>query len=104
MASISERYKGRGLVVVGIHTPEFEQEKDPALVRTAVAGLAIPYPVVLDNEQKMWDALGTGAWPSLYLIDRKGTVRLEHVGEIHARTGDAQRLESLIESLLRESA
>ena len=104
MADIFERYKGRGLQVIGIQAPEFEQEKDPALVRSAVQELAIPYPVVLDNDLKMWDALGTSAWPSLYLVDRKGAVRLEHVGEIHARTEDARRLESLIESLLRESA
>ena len=104
MASVSERYARRGLRVVGIHTPEFEQEKDAALVRAAVARLNVPYPVVLDNDEKMWDALGTAAWPSLYLVDRKGDVRLEHVGEIHARTDDARHIESLIESLLRESA
>ena len=104
MASISERYAGRGLQVIGVHTPEFDQERDPALVRNAVQGLAIPYPVVLDNDQAMWDALGTAAWPSLYLVDRKGAVRLEHIGEIHTRTEDAERLESLIESLLREPA
>jgi redoxin len=104
VASISERYAGRGLKVVGIHTPEFEQEKDAALVRAAVARLNVPYPVVLDNDEKMWDALGTAAWPSLYLVDRKGAVRLEHVGEIHARTEEARHLEARIESLLREPA
>jgi len=52
----------------------------------------------------MWDALGTYAWPSLYLVDRKGAVRVEHVGEIHAGTKDAWHLEAQIESLLRESA
>lgn len=104
MASISERYAGRGLVVIGVHTPEFEQEKDPALVRAAVAHLGLRYPIVLDNDEKMWDALGTGAWPSLYLVDRKGAVRTEHVGEVHAGTKDARHLEALIEALLRESA
>jgi len=104
VASIAEQFGSRGLHVVGIHTPEFEQEKDPALVRAAVARLKVPYPVVLDNDETMWDALGTYAWPSLYLVDRKGAVRVEHVGEIHAGTKDAWHLEAQIESLLRESA
>ena len=104
MASIAERFGRRGVQVVGIHTPEFEQEKDPALVRAAVARLGLRYPIVLDNDEAMWDALGTAAWPSLYLVDRKGAVRTEHVGEIHAGTKDAQRLEALIEALLREPA
>ena len=104
MATISERYSKRGLQVVGIHTPEFDQEKDPALVRAAVRSLAVPYPVVLDNDLKLWDALGTYAWPSLYVIDRKGAVRVEHIGEIHSGTEDGRKLEAQIESLLRESA
>ena len=73
-------------------------------MRAAVGRLRVPYPVVLDNDERMWDALGTYAWPSLYLVDRKGAVRVEHVGEIHAGTKDARQIESLIESLLRESA
>ncbi|HET8946814.1 MAG TPA: redoxin family protein [Candidatus Polarisedimenticolia bacterium] len=104
VASISERFSRRGVQVVGVQTPEFEQEKDPALVRAAVARFGVRYPIVLDNDTRMWDALGTAAWPSLYLVDRKGAVRVEHVGEIHAGTKDAQRLEAQIESLLRESS
>lgn len=103
MASLSERFGGRGLRVVGIQSPEFEQEKDPALVRAAVERLGVRYPVVLDNDQTMWDALDTYAWPSLYVVDRKGAVRIEHVGEIHAGTEDARHLEAQIEALLRES-
>jgi hypothetical protein len=73
-------------------------------VRAAVAHLGLRYPIVLDNDEAMWDLLGTAAWPSLYLVDRKGMLRLSHIGEIHAGTGDAKRLEARIESLLNEPA
>ena len=104
MASVAERFGGRGVQVVGVQSPEFEQEKDLDLVRAAVRHLKVTWPVYVDNDQKMWDALGTEAWPSLYVVDRMGRIRLSHIGEIHAGDDDAKRIESLLESLLREPA
>ena len=104
MASTDEKFRPRGATVVGVHTPEFEPERDPANVRREVRRLGITYPVVLDNDNRMWDALDNHSWPSLYLIDRKGRIRATHAGEIHAGTGDARGLEELIETLLREPA
>lgn len=104
MASVAERFSRRGVQVVGVQSPEFEQEKDLDLVRAAVKRLAVTWPVYVDNDEKMWDALGTEAWPSLYVIDRKGGIRLSHVGEIHAGDQDAARIEALLDTLLAEPA
>ena len=104
MASVDARYGKRGVKVVGVHTPEFDQEHDPDRVRAAASHLKVTWPVMLDNDSAMWDALGTEAWPSLYVVDKRGRIRFEHVGEIHAGDGDARRIESLLDALLREPA
>jgi alkyl hydroperoxide reductase subunit AhpC len=104
VASVAERFGRRGVQVVGVQSPEFEQEKDIDLVRAAVKRFGVTWPIYVDNDEKMWDALGTEAWPSLYVVDRKGGIRLSHVGEIHAGDDDAKRIESLLDTLLREPA
>lgn len=101
MASVHEKFGGRGVRVIGVHAPEFEPERDPANVRREVKRLGVAYPIVMDNELTMWDALDNRAWPALYLIDRRGIIRTMHVGEIHAGTADARRLEEQIEQLLK---
>lgn len=104
MASVQERYGKRGVQVIGVHTPEFDQERDPDLVRAASTHLKVTWPVMLDNDSAMWDALGTEAWPSLYVVDKRGRIRLQHVGEIHANTPEARDIETLLDALLREPA
>ena len=104
MASIAERFGRRGVQVIGVQSPEFEQEKDLDLVRAAVKRFDITWPIYVDNDEKMWDALGTEAWPSLYVVDRTGGIRLTHIGEIHKGDDDATKIEALLEALLREAA
>src|SRR5262249_23076266 len=65
----AEKYKDRGLVVIGVHTPEFSVEKDFANVTRASASLGVGYPVVIDNDYGIWRAFGNHAWPALYFID-----------------------------------
>jgi thiol-disulfide isomerase/thioredoxin len=77
----AERYADRGLVVVGVHAPEFGFEHDLANVRRAVAELGVGYPVVIDNEFAIWRAFGNHYWPALYLLDGDGRVRFQHFGE-----------------------
>ncbi len=101
MASVHERFGGRGVRVIGVHTPEFDHERDPASVRREVKRLGLAYPIVLDNEMKMWEALDNRAWPALYVIDRRGAIREVHVGEIHSGTAEARRLEERLETLLK---
>ena len=74
-------YRDKGLVIVGVHTPEFEFEKDPANVEKAVKDLGIFYPVALDNNYETWSAYHNQYWPAHYLIDQEGNIRMVHFGE-----------------------
>jgi cytochrome c biogenesis protein CcdA/thiol-disulfide isomerase/thioredoxin len=92
-----ERYQRAGLVVVGVHSPEFAFEREPSNVRGAVDRLGVDYPVALDNGFKTWDAYANRYWPAKYLIDRSGHVRYAHFGE-----GAYDETEGLIRRLLAE--
>lgn len=76
-----ERYRQDGLVVIGVHTPEYEEERDPAGVAAAARGLDIGWPVAIDNDHRIWNAYSNRYWPALYLIDRNGRIVYRHVGE-----------------------
>ena len=103
MASIADRYARRGVQVVGVHTPEFDQERDLALLQANVRSLDVRYPVVIDNDSRMWDALGNVVWPTLYLVDARGRIRLVHQGEIHAGERQAREIEQTIDTLVAEA-
>ena len=90
-------YRKDGLVVVGVHTPEFAFEHVPSNVRAAVKRLGVRYPVALDNEYGTWNAYGNQYWPAKYLIDRNGHIRYAHFGE-----GNYSVTEENIRSLLGE--
>ena len=93
---MDRRFRARGLRVIGLHAPEFESEKDADGVRREVKGLGISWPVVLDNELVMWDALDNRYWPTLYLVDRAGVLRGRHVGETHEGSSEALAFERLL--------
>ena len=76
-----ERYRDRGLVVVGVHAPEFGFEHDLANVRRAVGDLDVAYPVVIDNDFAIWRSFDNHYWPAVYLVDGDGRVRFRHFGE-----------------------
>jgi thiol-disulfide isomerase/thioredoxin len=77
----SQAYRDDGLVVIGVHTPEFSFEHDIDLVRQAIDDRAIDYPVALDNDYEVWDAFANHYWPALYFVDRDGLIRDQHFGE-----------------------
>jgi cytochrome c biogenesis protein CcdA/thiol-disulfide isomerase/thioredoxin len=93
-----DHYKKDGLVVIGVHTPEFAFEHDLSNVRQAVKRLGIVYSVALDNDYDVWRAFDNHYWPAEYLIDARGRIRYHHFGE-----GDYQKTESAIQSLLAEA-
>jgi hypothetical protein len=99
---VSKRYTGKGLTIVGIHTPEFDHERDPAAVLAEVRRHGLEYSHLLDNDHAYWDALGNQYWPSLYLVDRCGRIRLRHIGEVHSGEESGRELETAIERLLAE--
>ncbi|GAB4102764.1 redoxin domain-containing protein [Micromonospora taraxaci] len=77
----SQAYRDDGLVVVGVHTPEFSFEHDVDQVRRAVTARSIDYPVAVDNDYAIWQAFDNHYWPALYFVDRDGVFRDEHFGE-----------------------
>lgn len=93
-----ERYAHRGLVIVGVHTPEFDFTGDPAVVEAAVRAEGIPYPVLLDADRATWQIFANHYWPAKYLVDQKGYLRYEHFGE-----GAYGQSEEWIQRLLREA-
>jgi cytochrome c biogenesis protein CcdA/thiol-disulfide isomerase/thioredoxin len=93
-----EKYKDQGLVVVGVHTPEFAFEKKTANVEKAVKQFGIPYPVAIDSRYGTWNAYSNQFWPAHYLIDAQGRIREVHFGE-----GDYKKTEKAIQSLLAEA-
>jgi cytochrome c biogenesis protein CcdA/thiol-disulfide isomerase/thioredoxin len=92
-------YRKAGLVIVGVHSPEFAFERVPSNVEAAVEKLGVEYPVALDNGYATWNAYQNQYWPAKYLIDRSGRVRYTHFGE-----GEYERTETTIRSLLGEHA
>jgi cytochrome c biogenesis protein CcdA/thiol-disulfide isomerase/thioredoxin len=93
-----ERYRDKGLVTVGVHTPEFPFERDAGNVEQAIAQNGLRYPVAQDNDYATWDAYGNQFWPAKYLIDARGQVRYTHFGE-----GDYEETEEAIRRLLEEA-
>ena len=93
----SQKYADKGLVIVGVHSPEFEFEKNYDNVKAAVQKFGIAYPVLLDSNHGTWNAYGNQYWPRDYLIDTQGYIRHDHIGE-----GDYNGTEKAIQSLLAE--
>jgi cytochrome c biogenesis protein CcdA/thiol-disulfide isomerase/thioredoxin len=93
-----QKYQDHGLVVIGVHAPEFAFEKDQGNVRRAVADLKITYPVALDNDYAIWQAFNNQYWPASYFIDASGRVRAHHFGE-----GNYDESEQIIRKLLTEA-
>jgi thiol-disulfide isomerase/thioredoxin len=91
------KYKAAGLVTIGVHTPEFDREKDAANVTRRVADLGVDFPVVMDNDFAIWRAFNNRYWPSVYIIDRKGRIRFHHDGE-----GRYADIDAAVRTLLAE--
>ena len=95
----NQKYSDRGLVIVGVHSPEFQFEKNYDNVKDAVQRFGITYPVILDSEHGTWNAYGNNYWPRFYLIDTQGYIRYDHIGE-----GNYDQIEKSIQSLVAERA
>jgi len=102
LKTVEHRYAPKGLALIGIHTPEFPHEKDPALVLEKVRELGLNHPIMLDNDHRYWKAMRNRAWPAFYLIDRAGRLRAVWLGETHIGDRQAKHIEAAIEGLLRE--
>ncbi len=94
----AEKYKDQGLVVIGVHTPEFEFEKNLDNVRRAAKDMRVEYPIAIDSRYAIWNAFSNQYWPALYFIDAQGRIRHHQFGE-----GDYEQSEMIIQQLLAEA-
>ena len=92
-----DRYREKGLTVIGVHSPEFDEEKIVENLRRQVSSLGINYPVVTDNDYQTWKSYNVEAWPTIFLLDKQGRIRWMHVGE-----GNYDDAERQIQKLLSE--
>jgi len=97
LKSWDERYREKGLTIVGVHSPEFDDERRLENLRREVASLEIRYPVVTDNDYATWRAYDVAAWPTIFVVDKSGRIRWTHVGE-----GAYDATEQVIQKLLAE--
>ena len=105
LVNFHHQYRDRGLVVIGIHTPEFPPysgEHDRANVAQALAHYGIEYPNAQDNDSRTWNLYGIRFWPSFVLIDKKGEIRYQGAGEFHLNDHTYQTWDSRIQELLAE--
>ncbi len=93
----NDRYKDKGLVMIGVHAPEFEFEKDSKNLDSAVKGFGLDYPIIADNDYEIWNSLANQYWPAKYLFDKNGVLRAEHFGE-----GDYEAFEAFLQKILLE--
>jgi thiol-disulfide isomerase/thioredoxin len=93
------KYRDLGLVVIGVHTPEFPFEREVDNVREAAQNMRVEYPIALDSDYRVWSAFANRYWPAIYLADAEGRIRYHHFGE-----GEYDEGEWMIQHLLREAA
>lgn len=94
----AEKYKDQGLVVIGVHTPEFNFEKNVDNIRPALKMFRVDYPVAVDSDHAIWNAFRNQYWPAVYIVDANGNIRHHQFGE-----GEYERTEAVIRQLLREA-
>jgi hypothetical protein len=93
------KYKDQGFEIIGVHTPEFNYERDPNNVQEAIQRLGVTWPVALDNDWATWKAFSNHYWPAAYFIDKQGNIRFVQIGE-----GHYDYAERVIQALLAEPA
>jgi len=94
----TEKYRDHGVVVIGVHTPEFSFEHDLENVRRAAKDMRIEYPIAIDNDYAIWSAFNNHYWPALYIVDAQGRIRHHHFGE-----GEYEQSEMILQQLLAEA-
>ena len=102
LKSLEKKFAGQDFTVVGIHSPEFAQEKKPEKVAAKIKRFGLEHPVMMDNDFRYWRALNNRYWPAFYLVDRQGRLRYLHVGETHAGDRRASAIARQVEELLAE--
>ena len=104
MKKLDSTYADSEVVIVGVHTPELDDERVFANVEKAVAKLGLGYPIAIDNDYRIWNSYQNRYWPALYLVDKRGFIRHTHVGELHEGTAGWNEVVRWIDALRQEPA
>lgn len=99
---VEDKFKDKGLQVIGVHSPEFPHEQERLRLEKKVEKYKLEHPIMMDNDFAYWKAMENKYWPAFYLIDKKGVVRQRFIGETHSGGAQAKRIEVAIEQLLKE--
>jgi thiol-disulfide isomerase/thioredoxin len=97
--ALYQKYQNQGLMVIGVHSPELAFERELGNVKSAIQTQNIPYPIVIDNDFKIWNSFKVMAWPTWYVLDKQGAIRYSHVGE-----GAYDETDRTIAALLKEKS
>ena len=100
--SVEEKFADQEFTVIGIHTPEFDREKERENVVKKVAEFELHHPIMMDNDFAYWRALRNKYWPAYYIVDKQGNIRKGFIGETHKGDRRAKKIENLIAKLLKE--
>lgn len=103
MHELESKLTGKAFTVIGIHTPEFEHEKDRVAVVQNTKKFNLKHPVMIDNDHSYWRAIGNRYWPTFYLVDKQGKIRGVYIGETHSGDTNARAIENQIHQLLNET-
>lgn len=102
LRTVEEKFADQDFTVIGIHTPEFDREKERENVVKKVAEFMLHHPVMMDNDFAYWRALRNKYWPAYYIVDKQGNIRDAFIGETHEGDRRAKKIEKLIAKLLKE--
>ena len=102
LRGVEEKFADQDFTVIGIHTPEFDREKERENVLKKIDEFELHHPVMMDNDKAYWRALRNRYWPAYYIVDKKGNIRDAFIGETHEGDRRAKKIEKLISKLLKE--
>lgn len=100
--TLEDRFKNREFMVIGVHTPEFEHERHRSRLEDKVKLYNLRHPIMIDNDFSYWNAVGCRYWPSFFAIDKQGSIRAVYIGQTDLNSGQAKKIEQMIETLLVE--
>ncbi len=103
LRSVEQRFDGDAFQIIGVHSPEFDHERDIDNVRRKSAEFELHHPIMIDNDFSYWRAMRNKYWPAYYVIDKRGNIRGVFVGEIHKGSRRASAIEGLLKELLAQS-
>lgn len=104
LTSMEADFGGQDFIVIGVHTPEFDSEKDRKRIADRAHHFGLHHPIMVDNDHSYWNAIGNRYWPAYFLVDKQGKVRYFFAGETHVGDRQAKKIEARIKQLLAEPA